>query len=90
MFFTQLFTYKLQVLGDVESATECVLRGSLAEGKLIGFHLTDAHELVGAVVHGHSADVAAELAELIRARPTVTDVSRLVDENLRPAEALAG
>jgi 3-phenylpropionate/trans-cinnamate dioxygenase ferredoxin reductase subunit len=88
-FFTQLFTRKLQVLGDVETSTECVLRGSLAEGKLLGFHLTEAQELVGAVVHGHSADVAAELGELLRERPTVTDVSRLVDENLRPAEALA-
>ena len=90
VFFTQLFTHKLQVLGDVESSTECVLRGSIAEGKVLGFHLTAEQELVGAVVHGHSADVAAELEELIRERPKVTDVSRLMDENLRPAEALAG
>ena len=41
VFFTQLFTRKLQVLGDVETATECVLRGSLAEGRLLGFHLTE-------------------------------------------------
>ena len=32
VFFTQLFTHKLQVLGDVECSTECVLRGSIAEG----------------------------------------------------------
>jgi hypothetical protein len=41
-------------------------------------------------VHGHAADVAAELGQLIRERPQVDDVSRLVDDNLRPAEAVAG
>jgi 3-phenylpropionate/trans-cinnamate dioxygenase ferredoxin reductase subunit len=89
VFFTQLFDRKLQVLGDVELAAECVMRGSLAEGKLLGFHLSEDRELVGAVVHGHSADVAAELGRLIRERPRVDDASRLVDENLRPAEAVA-
>jgi NADPH-dependent 2,4-dienoyl-CoA reductase/sulfur reductase-like enzyme len=90
VFFTQLFDRKLQVLGDVELATECVMRGSLADGKLLGFHLSEERELVGAVVHGHAADVAAELGQLIRERPQVDDVSRLVDDNLRPAEAVAG
>jgi 3-phenylpropionate/trans-cinnamate dioxygenase ferredoxin reductase subunit len=89
VFFTQLFDRKLQVLGDVELAAECVLRGSLAEGKLLGFHLSEERELVGAVVHGQAADVAAELGQLIRERPRVDDASRLVDENLRPAEAVA-
>ena len=41
VFFTQLFDKKLQVLGDVQPAVECVLRGSLADGRLIGFHLTE-------------------------------------------------
>ena len=49
--------------------TDCVLRGSLAAGRLIGFHLADeGRRLVGAVVHGQSADVAVELEELIRRR----------------------
>ena len=89
-FFTQLFDTKLQVLGDVEAAAECVLRGSLAEGRLIGFHLTDKGQLVGAIVHGQSADLVAELGDLIRQKPTVEDPTRLLDENLRPAEAVAG
>ena len=89
VFFTQLFDRKLQVLGDVEPAIECVLRGSLADGRLIGFHLTEEQRLVGAVVHGQSADVSAELEALIRERPVVGDPTRLLDESLRPAEAVA-
>jgi NADPH-dependent 2,4-dienoyl-CoA reductase/sulfur reductase-like enzyme len=88
VFFTQLFDRKLQVLGEVELATECVLRGSLAEGRLIGFHLADDGHLVGAVVHGHAADVAAELADLLRRQPVVDDPVRLTDDNLRPADAV--
>ena len=65
---------------------ECVLRGSLADGRLIGFHLTDDRRLVGAVVHGQAADVAAELEGLIREQPVVDDPARLLDESLRPAE----
>ena len=89
VFFTQLFGRKLQVLGDVESAVECVLRGSLADGRLIGFHLDDERRLVGAVIHGQAADVGAELEALLRERPVVEDPARLVDDNLRPAEAVA-
>jgi 3-phenylpropionate/trans-cinnamate dioxygenase ferredoxin reductase component len=89
VFFTQLFDRKLQVLGDVEPAVECVLRGSLADGRLIGFHLTEERRLVGAVVHGEAADVAAELESLIREQAVVEDPARLLDESLRPAEAVA-
>ena len=90
VFFTQLFDKKLQVLGDVQPAVECVLRGSLADGRLIGFHLTENGELVGAIVHGHAADLTEELKALIREKPKVDDPTRLLDENLRPAEAVAG
>jgi 3-phenylpropionate/trans-cinnamate dioxygenase ferredoxin reductase subunit len=89
VFFTQLFDRKLQVLGDVEPAAECVLRGSLADGRLVGFHLTEERELVGAVVHGQPADVVAELEALIRERPVVEDLARLADDSLRPADAVA-
>ena len=89
VFFTQLFGRKLQVLGDVEPAVECVLRGSLADGRLIGFHLDEERRLVGAVIHGQAADVGAELEGLLRERPVVEDPARLVDDNLRPAEAVA-
>ena len=86
--FTQLFDKKLQVLGDVEPATECVLRGSVAEGRVLGFHLTDEKRLVGAVVHGQAADLVAELETLIRERPVIDDPTRLADENMRPTEAV--
>ena len=89
VFFTQLFDRKLQVLGDVELAVDCVLRGSLADGRLVGFHLTEDSRLVGAVVHGESADVVAELGALIRDKPVVDDPTRLADESLRPADAVA-
>ena len=89
VFFTQLFDRKLQVLGDVEPAVDCVLRGSLADGRLVGFHLAEDSRLVGAVVHGESADVVAELDALIREKPVVDDPARLADESLRPADAVA-
>ncbi len=89
VFFTQLFDRKFQVLGDVEPAVECVLRGSLADGRLVGFHLSEESRLVGAVVHGQPADVIAELEAVIRERPVVDDPTRLTDDSLRPAEAAA-
>jgi 3-phenylpropionate/trans-cinnamate dioxygenase ferredoxin reductase component len=88
VFFTQLFDKKFQVLGDPEQATESVGRGSLADGRFVGFHLTGEGKLVGAVVHGESADVVEELKALIRERPVIDDPTRLTDENLRPAEAV--
>jgi 3-phenylpropionate/trans-cinnamate dioxygenase ferredoxin reductase subunit len=88
VFFTQLFDLKFQVLGDPEQATESVMRGSLAEGRVVGFHLTDEGQLVGAVVHGQSADVVEELKTLLRDRPVIDDPTRLTDENVRPTEAV--
>jgi len=88
VFFTQLFDKKFQVIGDPESATESVVRGSLADGRLVGFNLADDGRLVGAVVHGESADVVEELKSLVRERPVIEDVTRLTDENMRPAEAV--
>jgi len=88
VFFTQLFDKKFQVIGDPESATESVVRGSLADGRLVGFNLADDGSLVGAVVHGESADVVEELKSLVRERPVIEDVTRLTDENVRPAEAV--
>jgi 3-phenylpropionate/trans-cinnamate dioxygenase ferredoxin reductase subunit len=88
VFFTQLFDKKFQVLGDPESATESIVRGSLADGRLVGFHLTGEGQLVGAVVHGESADLVEELKTVVRERPMIDDPVRLADENVRPAEAV--
>jgi NADPH-dependent 2,4-dienoyl-CoA reductase/sulfur reductase-like enzyme len=88
VFFTQLFDETFQVIGDPESAAESIVRGSLADGRLVGYHLTGEGQLVGAVVHGESADVVEELKTLVRERPTIDDPTRLTDEHLRPAEAV--
>jgi 3-phenylpropionate/trans-cinnamate dioxygenase ferredoxin reductase component len=88
VFFTQLFDKKFQVIGDPESATETVLRGSLADGRAVGFHLTGEGRLVGAVVNGEPADVVEELKTLIRERPVIDDPGRLADGHTRPAEAV--
>jgi NADPH-dependent 2,4-dienoyl-CoA reductase/sulfur reductase-like enzyme len=88
VFFTQLFDLRFQVLGDPESAAESVVRGSLADGRVVGFHLTSEGRLVGAVVHGESADVVEELKTVIRERPVIDDPARLTDVNLRPLEAV--
>jgi len=88
VFFTQLFDKSFRVFGDVEQSTECVVRGSVADGRVLAFHLTDEGRLVGAVEHGQAADLLAELETVLRERPVVEDPTRLADENLRPAEAV--
>ena len=72
-----------------EPAVECVLRGSLAEGRLIGFHLSEERRLVGAVVHGQAADVAdgARGADPASGRSSTTPPGSSTS-NLRPAEAV--
>ncbi len=88
VFFTQLFDKSFRVFGDVEQSTECVVRGSVAAGRVLAFHLTEEGRLVGAVEHGQAADLVAELETVVRERPVVEDPTRLADENLRPAEAV--
>jgi len=88
VFFTQLFDKSFRVFGDVEQSTECVVRGSVADGRVLAFHLTEEGRLVGAVEHGQAADLVAELETVVRERPVVEDPTRLADENLRPAEAV--
>ena len=88
VFFTQLFDKSFRVFGDVEQSTECVVRGSVADGRVLAFHLTEERRLVGAVEHGQAADLLAELETVLRERPVVEDPTRLADENLRPAEAV--
>jgi 3-phenylpropionate/trans-cinnamate dioxygenase ferredoxin reductase component len=89
VFFTKLFDLQLQVYGDLDGGVdELVLRGSVAEGRLLGFYLRDGH-LIGAVAAGQSADVAEELKALLLERPQATDRNRLANEAVRPAAAFA-
>jgi NADPH-dependent 2,4-dienoyl-CoA reductase/sulfur reductase-like enzyme len=87
-FFTQLFGVKLQVLGDVEGADDFVQRGSIAEGRLLGFYLREGH-LVGAVLSGQNADVAEELRSLLSETQGEPDRVLLANEAVRPAAAFA-
>ena len=75
------------------SATSSRRRSASSAGRspraaLIGFHLADDGRLVGAVIHGQAADVAVELEELLRGASVVDDPVRLLDGNLRPADAV--
>jgi hypothetical protein len=40
------------------------------------------------VIHGQAADVAVELEELLRRGVVIDDPTRLLDGNLRPADAV--
>ena len=85
VFFTKLFDLQLQVLGDPDGGVdEAVIRGSVADGSLLGFYLRD-DRLVGAVLVGQSADVAEELKGLLRDQPRVSDRSKLANPAVRPA-----
>lgn len=87
VFFTELFGFKLQVLGDLDGGVdEVVLRGSVSERRLLGFYLRDGR-LIGAVVSGQAADVTEELQVLLREQPKAADVERLRDDAVRPAAA---
>jgi NADPH-dependent 2,4-dienoyl-CoA reductase/sulfur reductase-like enzyme len=89
VFFTELFGFKLQVIGDLDGGVdEMVLRGSVADRQLLGFYLRDGR-LIGAVVAGQTADVVEELKTLVREQPEVSDLERLQDEGLRPTAAVA-
>jgi 3-phenylpropionate/trans-cinnamate dioxygenase ferredoxin reductase component len=90
VFFTKLFDLQLQVYGDLDGGVdEFVLRGSVAEGRLLGFYLRDGR-LTGAVAAGQSADVADELKALLVQRPQAGDRNRLANTAIRPAAAFAG
>ena len=87
-FFTEVFDLQLQVYGEPEAGDDFVLRGSIGEGKLLGFHLA-GDRLVGAVLAGHAADVAEELKTLIADKATLVDPARLADERHRPNAVFA-
>ena len=89
VFFTELFGFKLQVLGDLDGGVdEVVLRGSVAERQLLGFYLRGGR-LIGAVLAGQAADLAGEVKQLVRAQPEPLDRERLRDPSVRPSAAFA-
>jgi 3-phenylpropionate/trans-cinnamate dioxygenase ferredoxin reductase component len=88
VFFTQLFDLKLQVLGDPDGGVdESVLLGSVADRRLLGFHVRDG-QVVGAVLSGQAADLVERVKALVRERPEVDDPEALLaDARWRTAVA---
>jgi NADPH-dependent 2,4-dienoyl-CoA reductase/sulfur reductase-like enzyme len=80
-FFTEIFGITMKVLGDVDEIDEIVFRGALEDGAAIGFYLR-GEQLDGCLVVGQDEETENRLIELIRARVTVHDASRLADENM--------
>jgi len=88
VFFTKLFDLQLQLLGDTEGVDEVVLRGSIAERHLVALYLRE-ERLVAAALVGQAGDMAEELKSLLRAKPRVSDRSKLANRSVRPAVVFA-
>jgi NADPH-dependent 2,4-dienoyl-CoA reductase/sulfur reductase-like enzyme len=88
LFFTQLFDVKLQVVGDPDGGVdESVLMGSIADRRLLGFHLRDGR-VIGAVLSGQAADLVQRVKALVREQPEVDDPEALLaDARWRTAVA---
>jgi NADPH-dependent 2,4-dienoyl-CoA reductase/sulfur reductase-like enzyme len=87
-FFTEVFGLTLRVFGDVEDADEIVFRGSVADGRAIGFYVRDGR-LAATVVIGQDDETQDRLKELIRAHARVPNPARLGDESAPLDEVLS-
>ena len=87
VFFTELFGTRIGVLGDPDGGfEEVVVRGSLEEGRVIGFYLRE-DRLVAVLVSGVEDETRASLTQLLREQPRVGDRSLLADEGAVPEDA---
>lgn len=87
VFFTELFGTRIGVLGDPDGGfEEVVVRGSLEEGRVIGFYLRE-DRLVAVLVSGVEDETRASLTRLLREQPRVGDRSLLADEGAVPEDA---
>ncbi|MBA3383603.1 MAG: NAD(P)/FAD-dependent oxidoreductase [Actinobacteria bacterium] len=86
-FFSEVFGLTLRVFGDVEDVDDIVFRGTLEEGKAIGFYVRDGR-LAAALVVGQDDETEDRLKELIRAGARVADPARLADEDAPLDEVL--
>ena len=69
-FFTEVFGSTFRVFGDSTLADDYVVRGSVADGKLLALYLGNGR-LVGALVLGQSEETENRLKELLRTQPEV-------------------
>jgi NADPH-dependent 2,4-dienoyl-CoA reductase/sulfur reductase-like enzyme len=88
-FFTEVFGVKLGLIGDLDGGhDELVMRGSLAEGALLGFYLRGGR-LVAVLLSGQDADAQESLTMLVRGQAEVTSRDLLADPATPPTEAFA-
>jgi NADPH-dependent 2,4-dienoyl-CoA reductase/sulfur reductase-like enzyme len=86
-FFSEVFGLTFRVFGDVDDVDDIVFRGTLEEGKAIGFYVRDGR-LAATLVVGQDDETQDRLKELIRARARVPDPERLADADAPLDEVL--
>ena len=86
-FFSEVFGLTFRVFGDVDDVDDIVFRGTLEEGKAIGFYVRDGR-LAATLVVGQDDETQDRLKELIRAGARVPDPERLADEDAPLDEVL--
>ena len=86
-FFSEVFGVTFRVFGDVDDVDDIVFRGTLEEGKAIGFYVRDGR-LAATLVLGQDDETQDRLKELIRAGARVPEPERLTDENVPLDEVL--
>jgi NADPH-dependent 2,4-dienoyl-CoA reductase/sulfur reductase-like enzyme len=85
-FFTEFFGLTMKVFGDIESADDLVIRGSLSDRDLIGFYLQEG-ALVATVVVDQEEETEEKLKELIRAKAVPVDEEMLADASVSVPDA---
>lgn len=79
-FFSEVFGVMFRVFGDIDDVDDIVFRGTLEEGKAIGFYVRDGR-LAATLVVGQDEQTEERLKELIRTGARVPDPERLADEH---------
>lgn len=88
-FFSELFGITFRVFGDLDESDEIVFRGTLEDGKAIGFYL-EGGRLVATVVVGQDEETENRLKELLASQPTVESLEKLADEGTPLEELFTG
>jgi NTE family protein len=88
-FFSEVFGLTFRVFGDVDDVDDIVFRGTLEEGKAIGFYVRDG-QLVATLVVGQDDETQDRLKELIREQARVPEPERLADDQLSLDELFSG
>jgi NADPH-dependent 2,4-dienoyl-CoA reductase/sulfur reductase-like enzyme len=79
-FFSEVFGFTFKMFGDVDECDEIVFRGSLEDGKAVGFYFS-ATQLVACLVVGQDEETENLLKELIGARARARDLPAVADES---------